>query len=194
MKLALMLTTAIIAAAGTASAQEGAAFGAKAGVTFNTVSLDDPEVDVSHRAGFTAGLFASVPANDRISFRPELLYTRKGALLRVDGMDVTLKVDFVELPLLVDVRLNRGPSRASLIAGLSVSSRMRARLESGSESIDAKDMVDRYDVGLVTGFAWTSNRFVLDGRYTWGLANVSTDDEESAKSRSFAVSAGWRFR
>lgn len=194
-RLAIVLLSACLVAATTASAQEATTFGVKSGVNFSSATTDDPLVDTSYRAGFTGGLFAWLPVNDRVSFQPEFLYAYKRTAFAVAGEEATVSVHYAEVPFLMDVRLNNAPSRVSLLVGPSLSLRGRARLKVNGVSSDATDLLDRVDFGIVTGLAVTIDRLVIDGRFTWGLVNVSSEEGEgTAKTRSFAVTAGWRFR
>ena len=193
MKRALILVALLIASAAVASAQDTTSFGVKAGVNVTSASTDDPLVETDYRAGFTGGLFVRVPAGDRVAFQPEFLYAYKRTTFTVDGLDATFSAHYAEFPMLMDVRVNSGPSRVSLLVGPSFSIRGRARLKGGGMSTDASDRIDRSDFGLVTGFAVTTGRFVVDSRFTWGLVDVSSEPDGSAHTRSFALTAGWRW-
>lgn len=193
MKLAIILLSVIVAGSATASAQDSSAFGVKGGVNFTSASTNDPLVDTSFRPGFLVGAFAWLPANDRVAFQPEFLYSHKRAQFAFEGIDATLSADYVEFPVLMDVRLNSSPTRVSLAVGPALSVRTRARLKSVGESVDASQQVDRIDFSLVTGLALTTGHFVLEGRYIWGLIDVASADDETVKTRGFAISAGWRW-
>jgi opacity protein-like surface antigen len=192
-KLALVLTASLVACAATVSAQDTPAIGVKAGVNFTTLSFDDDGPETSTRTGVVAGLFASLPVNARLAIQPEFLYASKGARLG-NNAEVTLTIDYFEVPVLADVRLNSGPARVSLVLGPSFGVRSRARLTVGDESVDFADVLERVDVGLVAGLAVTSGRIVIDGRYTHGLKGVASDDDDRATNRALSVTLGWRFR
>ena len=195
MKLGIILFAVVIAGTVTATAQEMPTLGVKGGMNATSAFTEDPLVDTSYRPGFLVGAFAWLPANDRVAFHPEFLYSQKRTKFTLDGNDATLTADYIEFPVLLDVRLNSSPSsRVSLVAGPSVSFRARARLENQGESIDASDQLDRVDFSVVTGLAFTAGHFVLDGRYTWGLIDVASEDGLTARLHGFAISAGWRFR
>jgi hypothetical protein len=194
-KRALILVVVFVASATVASAQQGTSVGVKAGANFTSATTEDPLVETSYSPGFTGGLFLSVPAGDRIAFQPEFLYAYKRTTFTFEGIDAMFSAHYLELPLLLDVRVNSGPSRVSLLVGPSLSIRGRARVEVLDVSSDASDQIDRVDFGLVTGVAVTAGRFVVDGRFTWGLVDVSKGpDDDTSRTRSFTVSAGWRFR
>ena len=194
MKRALIVVAILVASSAFASAQDTTSLGVKAGVNITSASTDDPLVETDYRAGFTSGLFVRVPASHRIAFRPEFLYAYKRTTFRVDEIDATFSAHYAEFPMLLDVGLNSGPSRMSLLLGPSFSIRGRARLKGDGMSIDASDQIDRFDFGLATGLAVTTGRFMVDGRFTWGLVNVASEPDGSAHTRSFALSAGWRWK
>lgn len=194
MKLALILLIALVMGPATASAQETPTLGVRGGLNATSAFTEDPLVDTSYRPGFLVGVFAWLPSNDRVALQPEFLYSQKRTKFTLDGIDATLTADYLEFPVLLDVRLNTGPSRVALVVGPSVSFRARARLESGGESIDASDQLDRVDCAVVTGLAFTAGRFELAGRYTWGLIDVAKEDGLTGRLHGFAISAGWRFR
>ena len=203
MRFAFVLMTAFAVSVGTASAQDTIVFGAKAGVNFSNITIEDDDTflfgETSLRTALLVGVFGSVPVNDRIAFQPEFLFTQKGAKLEEDGFDSTLKLDYFEIPLLADVRLNEGPTRISFIVGPALGFRSQAKVETdeeveGVDELDLKEDVEGVDFGLVTGVAVTSGNFVVDGRYTWGLRNINkTEDEPSVKNRALSISVGWRF-
>lgn len=200
MKLPIALAAALAVCAATASAQEPVTLGVKAGLNFSTINIDE-EVEffeASTRTGLVVGLFASAPLTPRIALQPEVLYSQKGA--KFDDADATLNLDYLEIPVLADIRLTEGPARVSFMVGPSFAFRSRARLDVGEgeeeESEDFADQIESVDVGLVTGVAVTSGQFVVDGRYTWGLSNVGKEDalEEDSRNRTLSITVGWRFR
>jgi hypothetical protein len=73
----------------------------------------------------------------------------------------------------------------------------KAAVDFGDQSIsdDFKDQVESVDYGVVVGAGWEGARFLLDGRYTWGLSVLSNDpnDVDQARHRVISVLAGVRF-
>jgi hypothetical protein len=83
-----------------------------------------------------------------------------------------------------------GPS-----VGFTVSAKAAVDIGDQSISDDFKEEVESVDYGVVFGVGWESARFLLDGRYSWGLSVLSNDpnDADQARHRVISVLAGIRF-
>lgn len=203
MRLIPIVLALIVGSSGVAAAQDApAAFGAKAGVNFANLNFDGDGVNVNfdQRKGFVGGLFVVWPATGPVALQTEVLYSQKGAQIEEDGMTGKIKLDYVDVPVLARVSSPAsGGASFHVFAGPSfgfrVSAKTEARFEDGEESEDIDDELERFDFGLVAGAGVEFGRFVIDGRYTWGLSNINKDDEDDVKikTRVFAVMAGIRF-
>lgn len=202
MRHALVLSAALIALAvpGAARAQEPS-FGFRAGLNLADFAItgDDvpDEVDSKTRAGFVGGIFATIPISGVVGFQPEALYSMQGTRFSEDGMTVTLEVDYFQVPLLGRFALGSG-SPVALLAGPTLGIRTHAKVSAPGVPAEASeefaDALERFDAGLVAGLAVDVGRFVLDGRYTWGLTNTARESGDgSAKNRVWSFTAGMRF-
>src|SRR5215207_1330104 len=101
-RLAPVAAAAVLFAA-PASAQSAAPimpkyrFGISAGA--NLASMTEAD-DTDSRTGLLIGGHVNVRLNNAFSFQPELYYSQKGLKASDSGVDVTLKNDYVEIPLL----------------------------------------------------------------------------------------------
>ena len=197
-----VIAAAVLVCAATASAQDVTG-GIKGG--FNNTKFwfdegDRSEVDARTRAGLVVGLFTSIELAPRFAFQPEFLYSQKGSTLRFafdPDQELEVKLDYFEIPLLADIRLNEGVNRVSLMVGPTISFRTKAETDPdlGFDGEDVGDALEKNDFGLTAGAALTMGQFVIDGRYTWGLKNINVDkDEEKITNRTLSVTVGWRFR
>jgi len=200
MRIYSFVLCTFLCTAGTAMAQP-AVFGVKAGINLATVTFDpEPDEDVlDRRTGFVGGLFVVVPASDRLGFQGEVLFSQKGA--SEDGGAGDLSLDYLEVPLLLRVG-TASPLETSFhaFAGPSIGLRLRARVttetfDGETEDEDIADDVKGFDFGVVAGAGVNFGRFTLDGRYTWGLNNLNSleDDEMKLRNRVFSIMAGVRF-
>lgn len=201
MRLCSMLLCLMLCASGTALAQEVSG-GFKAGVNLANVTFDAEGADVSfdRRTGFVGGLFVIWPANARAALQIEALYSQKGAKINEGGGEGELELDYLEIPVLVRLSSDRSmPTSFHVFAGPSVGFRLRAHAKSEfggeSEDEDISDDIERLDFGLAVGAGLELGRFIVDGRYTWGLVNINKEepDEVKVKNRVFSVMAGIRF-
>ena len=201
MRICSLVLCAVLCTASSAMAQQ-AVFGVKAGINLANINFDpEPEEDVLEaRTGFVGGLFVVVPMTDLIAFQGEALYSQKGTTFEADGDEGKIELDYLEVPLLL--RVGNAPSGqtsfhgfAGASLGLKLRSTFTATFDGETEDEDIDDDVETFDFGLVAGAGVDFGRFTLDGRYTWGLTNVSSvdADEVKMKNRVFSIMAGVRF-
>jgi hypothetical protein len=182
-----------------AARAQGLSAGIRAGVNVATLAFDDDGgiVEPERRTGFSGGLFVTVPANAVAALQPELLFSAQGTRISQQGVSATLAIDYVQVPVLGRFAFGAG-SPVAVLVGPAFGIRTRADADVPGAPTEFTDefenQIERFDVGLVTGLAVDVGRFVLDGRYTWGLRNIATDaGDGSVKNRVLTLSAGVRF-
>lgn len=172
-------------------------FSLKVGLDFSyLVGLPEP---AQRSGGFNVGLTATIKLNDRLSIVPEITpFFRKGIAgiaftptgdpeIDADFAEPTaseLRLEYIDLPVLVTYRFGRINVGAGPYAGLLVSAteRFRVDLESEGEALRyQRDVSDQYkstDFGLIAEASWTVTKprrgvgLVLGGRYAHGLTDV----------------------
>jgi hypothetical protein len=203
MRLCSIVVALTVLTGGVAAAQEQpAAVGVKAGMNFSNLNFegDGETVSLDQRKGFVGGLFVVWPATSRVALQTEALYSQKGAQMEEGSASGKIKLDYIDVPVLARFSSPvSGGTSFHVFAGPSFSFRVSAKAESKfedeEESEDIDDDVERFDFGVVAGAGLEFGRFVIDGRYTWGLSNINKDetDDVKIKNRVFAVMAGIRF-
>jgi hypothetical protein len=201
---AMVTTTyavAIVALAPIASAQ-GLGYGVTGGVTLANLHEDPageaPSFDF--RVGLVVGGFVTWPLGSRLELQPEVLFTQKGAKLNQSGGTSTQKLDYVDVPVLASYRIHGARERhLAVFGGPAFGIRVRARSSAsfGGSTFedDVSDQVKRSDLAVVAGLAYHRGRFVVDGRYSWGLMDIDEDttDDIKIKNRGISFLAGWKF-
>jgi hypothetical protein len=191
----------LVLGSATAAGAQGIVAGVKGGMNLAKIQFNEEgdDVDFDRRIGFVGGVFVVWPANEQVGLQVEALYSQKGARLSAPGVGVRMKLDYVDVPLLLLV----SPARRAAVhvfGGPSIGIRVRARAtadfegESGSGNI-GKD-IERLDVGLVAGAEVEAGRLIVDVRHTWGLSNINRnrrEDDTTIKNRVFAAMVGVRF-
>jgi len=175
----------------TAQAQDRGGF--RVGVNAATLSTDEQGFDPKTRWGLVLGAFGVIPVNDMFAIQPEVLYSQQGAKVE-DGSDkATVKLDFVQIPILARIRLGKG-SPAHLLVGPSFGIRTKAETEFNGQSESFADEVKKGETSIVTGVAVNCGPAVVDARYNWGLTNLDkSSDAGKSRSRVFSASVGLRF-
>jgi len=197
--IALLLATALPAAA-----QNGTTFGVRVGINFANLSIDpeDEEFETKTKTGLVAGGFATIPLNARFAFQPEVLFSMQGASVEEFGEEGSIKLDYLNVPLLASIRLTTGENPVSFLVGPQIGFRTSGKAVFAGEEEDLEDVLESTDWALVFGVAANIRNFVIDARYNHGLSNINKvevqglddDDEGSVKNRVFAISFGVTFR
>ncbi|MDH3733864.1 MAG: PorT family protein [Gemmatimonadota bacterium] len=186
------------------AAQSNSLIGVKAGINSSTVSFSDgDEVDAMSATGFVGGLFAQIGLGEMFAIQPEGLYSSKGFKADIDGEGAQLRVNYIEIPVLLVARFgDAGGVRPSVFAGPVISFESKCELKStGSVAFksDCPDVPDEpietkstdfgaaFGAGILVPLGGVS--LVADARYTLGLTNL-TDDDESAKNRAWSFMGG----
>ena len=180
--------------------------GVRGGVTRTKIS-GDAFSDASWGSGFTAGGFARVPLNDIVSIEVGVAYTAKGVENTEGGEDVTLDLDYFEVPLVGVISIGTGgPVTPHLYAGpvfsfknrceVAIKGAMPQILGCDDPSFGGELQTSSFDLGCLVGFGLSLDvgaRAALnfDGMFNFGFSSV---DEirigQANRNRAFMVTAG----
>jgi hypothetical protein len=180
--------------------------GFKMGASFSNVSIDPDDEDTSTLTAFTGGGFVRFPMGP-IYLQPELMYITKGFKVEDPDSDAEgkFKLSYIEIPVLLVLPLMQGGSFSPYILGgpafaFEASCKVsfegggvsgEADCDEGGEDLDRK----KFDVGamfgLGFGFPAGPGSILVEGRYNFGLMNLSEVDDTSFKHRSGAVLVGY---
>lgn len=199
---ALFLGAVSIAPAGLAA--QDVMLGVKGGINIADVDVEDDEAFESDtRTGLVGGLFAQLGLGDMFAIRPEGLYSQKGFSQEEAGQELTLKADYIEVPVLFAARFSQGSVRPVLFAGPVIGFEASCKIEDATteESIDCEDAeveTESTDFGATfgAGVELDAGGFVVlfDGRYTLGLSDIDAMDASEAKNRVWSFMAGIGFQ
>jgi hypothetical protein len=177
--------------------------GVKGGVNLATIrnsgdGSDEPAM--KSLAGLVAGVFATLPLVSWLELQPEALYSMKGARLDFEGVNGSVLLDYLEVPVLTRYsRRGTGPSGYYVAGGPAAAFRLRARTRTkfggATEEIDIADDVERLDFGVAIGGGFEHGSLVIDGRYTHGLKDIDKDktDGITTKNRALSITFGVKF-
>jgi hypothetical protein len=179
--------------------------GAKGGVTFSNLSFDPDEPDAESLTAFSGGAEVQIPLGGTgLALQPELLFTRKGTELSEEGGTAKLKLDYIEIPVLVRFNIPAQSVMPFLYGGPVVSFESACKFE-GSEggvsveidcdSPELEANTESTDFGILFGgglaFPAGPGDIFVEGRYSFGLVDIDADEGFEAKNRSGAVMLGY---
>jgi hypothetical protein len=186
----------------------GIGVGVKGGLNFAYLYGEDVEPDGHIRKGFCAGVVFGLDILDLVTIQPEILYTQKGMLYKVDvydaidGLylgtvdDITI-LDYAEVPVIIKVHIPlQGVVTLNVFAGPYVAYNIVAKqnLETISET-DLED-IKSTDYGFVFGagfdFGLPIGTILVDGRYTLGLTPISESNSE-VRNGVISLTLGYLF-
>jgi hypothetical protein len=182
--------------------------GLKAGLNIATVSGDDAdnlfETSLDSRTGFNGGIFFMYQFNKMFAIQPEAYYTMKGASTTSMDVDITLKLDYVEIPVLIKVIIpTEGTGlKPSLFVGpalaFNTGAKIKGEYQGQSEEIDIDSVVTSTDFSLIfgggVGFMIGNNELGVDIRYSLGLTSWDdTSDPIDVKNNVLSFNAYYGF-
>jgi opacity protein-like surface antigen len=163
---------------------------------------EDPELTLSSKTFPAGGIVVDVGFNDTLSLQLEPMYLQKGGNLEIRdflfGGDVaaSIRMSYVELPVLLKLSKRTGTVRPYLILGPSVGYRtgVKTRDEiTGEEQTpdDADEIFKKWDFGVGAGGGLSFNvgrsTVFAEGRYTWGLTTLNREEAEEVKLKNRGV-------
>lgn len=165
--------------------------GPKAGLNIASIGGDDADQilegqSLDSKTGFAGGLFFMYQFSKMFAIQPEAYYTMKGATYSEGGGELTISLDYIEVPLLFKllIPIEGSNIKPSIFAGPSIGFNMTAKskveFEGESQENDFKDETKSTEFSLAfgggLGFMVGKNELGVDVRYILGL---STFDDSS---------------
>jgi hypothetical protein len=162
------------------------------------MTLGGDETDgLDSRTGFLIGGFATIDFGAPVLVQPELTYVQKGASAEINDSDITQKLDYIEIPVLVKYKIPAGGFSPNLFAGPALGFNINAERSNG-DTQDISDSTSGTEFGLYLGagadFGLSAGTLSVDARYNLGLSNIlDTDGDASQNNQGFMITAGFAF-
>jgi hypothetical protein len=188
-----------------AAAQET---GLKAGFSVSRLETSEPTYwdDRITQAGYGGHIrFRFGP----VALQPELLLTAKGASSEQAAEEGLLRIEYIELPVLLVLPLRVGAFEPFAYGGPSLMLESRCRWSERQQGLRTTVTCDpprgpvfprrSFDYGAVAGggisYPVWSGRVMAEGRYTWGLRSIHDGADIDIRNRTFSMyfgySVGW---
>lgn len=165
-------------------------FGAKAGLNLYKISFDGGDKSDT-KAGLHLGLLAHIHMSENFALQPELVYSAQGAKTEIDGDNVDMNLNYVNVPLLFQYMFDNG---FRLEAGPQIGILASAKYKNAGNSVDMKDEFSSIEFGLPIGVGYLApSGFGFDARYNIGLSDISQDDAVKAQNRGLQLGVFYQF-
>lgn len=167
------------------------AFGIKGGVNVASLGGGNAYAGIGglssfdSKVSFHVGGVVEVPISEKIAVQPELLYSSQGSNWDFNSSGSSLKLDYVNLPVMVKYYIIEGLiAEAGPLAGF--------LLSTNADKDDFKSL----DIAIGIGAAYKIGDNLFFGlRYNKGIMNINDDPDLNGTNRNnvFQVSAGYAF-
>lgn len=141
-------------------------------VGMNIANITDGNGDP--RIGLVAGGEVEYQVTDMVSVTAGALYSMQGAKDKTNGITTTVRLDYINVPILANVYVAKGLAvKLGIQPGFNGYAKVNAEGYGKEVSVDIKDAIKTVDISIPVGISYEYMNFVIDARYNWGLTNVS---------------------
>lgn len=176
------------------------AYGVLGGIAYSQLAGKYISDEFSARFGFTAGALAYFRLNHFIGIQPEILYVMKGAVKKSGGIESILHFDYIDLPILLRIKIPVGTTLLPYITiGPLLSYNIQAIVTDNGSNSTTRKITDlkKFDYGVSAGgglqFFLMHQNFLIDARYYLGLAQIHDAETNplELKNKSLTVTLAW---
>lgn len=159
----------------------------KVGLSLANVTKGDGDI----RVGAVAGAEFEYQVSDIFSLSAGALYSMQGCKGEVEGYDATVKLDYLNIPILANVYVAKGLAvKLGIQPGFNVTSKASVE-KSGTKVTTDLDGIESVDFSIPVGLSYEINNFVIDGRYNLGVSKIM--DGSDSKNSVFQFTLGYKF-
>jgi Outer membrane protein beta-barrel domain len=192
MRLLRCLLILVLLGVPSAVAAQDISFGVKGGLNLSTTSYDpEPDVGIGLRPGVVLGGFVNFPLGSRLAIQPEGFFSQKGNKLELPDTDLTVELDYIEVPILLQYAFSSSPGRGFFVFGgpsiaFKIDAEVGATVGEEEDEFPIDDDVEDFDIGVTAGAGYNFGLYTIDGRYTFGFSNTNVD-KVLPKSRNLTI-------
>lgn len=173
----------------------------KAGLNLATMTNDD---DAKIRPALTIGGEFDYVVSPKVALSFGAMYSQQGCKGNVQGIDATIKMDYINVPIIAACRVTDNLSvKVGLQPGFLINDKVKVSANGASaevglkESYEAAGMdvtIHKFDLSIPIGISYDFSNVQLDLRYNAGLTNIlSITGGEGTKNSVFQFTIGYKF-
>ena len=200
-KILFVATTLLLSVCANAQNAVGElSFQPKVGINAATMTNDD---DAKTRIGLVAGAELEYQASPLLSFSAGALYSQQGADANDQGMKGTIKMDYVNIPILVNFHVADGLAfKLGIQPGFLINDKVKVSANGVSAEVGLKDAyraagfeadISSLVFAIPLGISYEFNHVVLDARYNLSVTKAISAHGESTKHSVFQITLGYKF-
>lgn len=159
-------------------------------VGLNIANVTDAD-DADARIGLAAGAEFEYGVTDMIGVSAGLVYSMQGYKFSEGNVDTTVKLDYLNVPILANVYVAPGLAvKLGIQPGFKLSAKAKAEVSGASAETDLDD-IKGFDLAIPVGVSYQYQNIVLDARYNWGVTKIM--DDVDSKNSVFQITLGYKF-
>lgn len=190
MKKILLMAVVMLASVASYAQQAVGTFTLQPKIGMNVASLTKCD-GCDPRIGLAVGVEAEYQATDIFSVSAGLIYSMQGNKAKEEGVTLTTKLDYINIPILANVYVTKGLAvKLGVQPAFNVSDKQK--LSGGKASVEAEDVgAESFDFSIPVGLSYEYNNVVFDARYNFGVTNIA--DGGDSKNSVFQFTLGYKF-
>jgi hypothetical protein len=153
------------------------------------------------RIALVAGAELQYQISDMVGISGGLLYSMQGVKGSEEGVTGTIKLDYINVPILANIYVAKGFAvKLGIQPGFMVSNKAKVSangvsaevgLEKAFEASGENVSLNKFDFSIPVGLSYEFNNVVVDARYNWGVNKVVK--EVDTRNSVFQITLGYKF-
>lgn len=191
MKKLFLAVVAMMVSAATFAQNEAGQITIQPKVGVNIANITDA-VGADPRIGLAAGAEFEYGLTDNIGLSAGVLYSMQGAKASEESVDYTLKLDYLNVPILANFYVSKGLAlKLGVQPGFKLSSKVKGEASGVTAELEVEDGVKSIDLSIPVGLSYQYQNIVFDARYNWGVTKIIEDSD--SKHSVFQITVGYKF-
>ena len=150
--------------------------------------------DSDPRFGLVVGAELEYQATDMLGISGGLLYSQQGAKMKDMDMDGTMKLDYINVPVLANFYVAKGFAfKVGLQPSFLVNDKVKASAGSASVEAGLGDLSNGFMLAVPIGLSYEFSNIQLDARFNWGVTHAISDSYDSCNSNVVMITLGYKF-
>lgn len=146
------------------------------------------------RFGLVAGAELEYQATDVLGISGGLLYSQQGAKMNDMDMDGTMKLDYINVPVLANFYVAKGFAfKVGVQPSFLVNDKAKASSSGASVEMGLGDLSKGFMLAVPIGLSYEFSNIQLDARFNWGVTHAISDNYDSCNSNVVMITVGYKF-
>lgn len=193
MKKLVLLASMLLAFVSVKAQSEVGAFSLRPTVGMNIGFMTNADGS-DPRVGLVVGAELEYQATDVFAISGGLLYSQQGAKMNDMDIDGTMKLDYINVPILANFYVAKGFAfKAGIQPGFNVNDKAKASGSGASVEMGLGDLSKGFVLAVPIGLSYEFSNIQLDARFNWGVTHAISNSYDSCNSNTFMITLGYKF-